>query len=111
GLDELINGSTPSVATSFTHQNRLFSYFGRVDYTYDRRYSIVISLRRDASSRFIGDNRWGTFWSGAVAWSIHNESFMANVDAISLLKIRASYGEVGNEDLGSTSEFLFPYFG
>src|SRR5690606_21948781 len=58
-----------------------------------------------------GDNRWGTFWSGAVAWSIHNESFMADVDAISLLKIRASYGQVGNEDIGSGSQFLFPYFG
>src|SRR5690606_35463846 len=111
GLDELINGSTLTQASSVTYQNRLFSYFGRADYTFDRRYSIGGSVRRDASSRFIGDNRWGTFWSGAVAWSIHNESFVADVDPISLLKIRASYGQVGNEDIGSGSQFLFPYFG
>lgn len=110
GMDELVNGSTLTQATSVTYQNRLYSYFGRADYTYDKRYSIGGSLRRDASSRFIGDNRWGTFWSGAVAWSIHNENFMANSNFVSLLKLRASYGEVGNEDIGSTSEFLFPYF-
>lgn len=110
GLDELVNGASPTIATSVTFQNRLYSYFGRADYTYDRRYSLGGSIRRDASSRFIGDNRWGTFWSAAAAWSIHNESFMANAGSISLLKIRASYGEVGNEELGGTSQFLFPYF-
>ncbi len=111
GLDELVNGALPSRATSVTYQNRLYSYFSRFDYNFDNKYFFGASYRRDASSRFIGDNKWGNFWSLAAGWNITNESFLKDSNSINLLKLRASYGVLGNEDIGTTSEFLFPYFG
>jgi TonB-linked SusC/RagA family outer membrane protein len=112
GLDELVNGATPTNATtSVVYQNRLTGFFARADYDYDKRYYIGGSIRRDASSRFIDDNRWATNWSAAVAWNVKNESFLKDSSSLSALKFRASYGTVGNEDIGGTSAFLFPYFG
>ena len=111
GLTELVNGALISAGTSASFQNRLFSYFGRLDYDYDKKYYIGGSYRRDGSSRFTGDNQWGNFWSIGGAWNIAEENFLKDSNFVSSLKFRASYGEVGNEDLGVTSEFLFPYLG
>lgn len=75
----------------------LFSYFGEVDYDYDNTYGFTATLRRDASSRFTGDNTWGTFWSVAGRWNISEEAFMKDVSWVNALKLRASYGTTGNE--------------
>lgn len=111
GLDELDLSTTPSDVGSVTLQNRLFSLFGRADYSFDRRYAISGTFRRDASSRFIGDNRWVNSWSVGGSWTATNESFLEGINNLDLIKIRATYGLVPNEDIGNTSQFLFPYFG
>jgi TonB-linked SusC/RagA family outer membrane protein len=72
----------------------------RAGYTYDDRYVIAGSVRRDASSRFSPDNRWGTFPSASFAWNIHNEEFMQNVSWLSNAKIRGSWGQLGRDKLG-----------
>jgi TonB-linked SusC/RagA family outer membrane protein len=80
----------------------LFSYFGEFDYDYDNRYGLTATLRRDASSRFVGDNKWGTFWSVAGRWNLTEEAFMNDVSWVNDLKLRASYGTVGNDRIAST---------
>ncbi|GGZ21125.1 SusC/RagA family TonB-linked outer membrane protein [Echinicola pacifica] len=77
---------------------RIESYFSRFNYVYDDKYSLSASIRRDGSSRFFEDVRWGTFWSVAGAWNIEKEAFF-NADFFDMLKLRASYGEVGNDGL------------
>lgn len=118
GYDELELGTELSRAYSVSFYNSLWSYFGRADYSYDKRYSVGGSLRRDGSSRFAPEKRWGIFWSAAAAWTITNEKFMQSISKINNLKLRASYGTVGNEDItapvgrdDSITEFLFPYYG
>lgn len=81
-------------------RNSLLSYLGRINYTYDNRYLLTASIRSDGSSKFGKNNRWGTFPSASVGWRIDQESFMENVDAVSDLKIRASWGLVGNNKIG-----------
>ncbi|MGP1994363.1 SusC/RagA family TonB-linked outer membrane protein [Zobellia laminariae] len=75
------------------------SYFGRLSYAYDSRYLLTATIRRDGSSLFKEDLRWGTFPSFAIGWNLGNESFMENVTAITDIKIRASYGEVGSNNV------------
>lgn len=82
----------------------LISYFGTLDYDYDKRYGIVGSYRYDGTSRFDKDYRWGSFWSVAARWNISNEKFMENVEFVNVLKLRASYGVNGNQ-LISGGEF------
>jgi len=76
-------------------------YFGRVNYNYKDTYIGSVTYRRDASSRFHPDNRWGNFWSGSAAWVMSNEKFMEDIDWIDMLKLKASYGEQGNHDIGN----------
>lgn len=78
----------------------LLSYFAQLGYTFDRRYVLNAGIRRDGSSRFGEGNRWGYFPSVSVAWNISNEPFFANVDAVSGLKVRASWGKLGNQNIG-----------
>ena len=73
------------------------SYLGRVRYGYDNRYNAEVSFRRDGSSRFSKDARWGNFWSIGANWVISNEQFMKKYDWVNYLKLRADYGEVGND--------------
>lgn len=82
----------------------LFSYFGVFSYDYDARYGVEATVRRDASFRFVDDNKWGTFWALSGRWNISNEDFMSG-SSISDLKLRASYGTAGNQDI--TGEGLF----
>ncbi|MDY7394426.1 SusC/RagA family TonB-linked outer membrane protein [Aureibaculum sp. 2210JD6-5] len=72
------------------------SYFGRLNYNYDNKYFISSSIRTDGSSRFTDEKRWGTFWSLGGSWSIDKENFISDVSWINQLKLRASYGELGN---------------
>lgn len=74
-------------------------YFSRVNYNFDNKYYISGSVRRDGSSVFDQDRRWGTFYSVGASWRIDQENFLRNSNTINQLKLRASYGEVGNDDL------------
>ncbi len=91
-------------ASSNRLDSGLFSYFGNLDYDYSNKYGIGATLRRDASSRFTGDNKWGTFWSVSGRWNIDKESFMDNT-AFNMLKLRASYGTTGNQEVNGTGYF------
>lgn len=77
----------------------LLSYFGRVNYNFDSRYLLTVNFRRDGTSRFRKDLRWGNFSSVAAAWNIHNERFLKLPSQVSSLKLRGGYGELGNQDI------------
>lgn len=80
----------------------LFSLFGRATYAYDDKYLFAANIRRDGSSRFSPTNRFGTFYSASAGWNIDREDFMQKYsDVISLLKIKASIGQLGNQDIGN----------
>lgn len=78
----------------------LVSYFGRLNYSYDNRYMLTATFRADGSTRFGKNNRFGYFPSVSVGWNISEEKFMENVQALDYLKLRASWGQNGNEKIG-----------
>ncbi|MUP16269.1 SusC/RagA family TonB-linked outer membrane protein [Ancylomarina sp. M3P] len=105
---KVMSGSTvPESVGGYINSERLESYMARVDYNYKQRYFVDFSARRDGSSRFSEDNRWGTFYSVGANWILSDENFMKSfADKIDLLKIRGSYGELGNNrGIG-----YFPYY-
>lgn len=111
GIDEMPNYSTSGSMDSATNIYRKEGYFGRLTYGFDNKYDFSLSYRRDGSSRFATDYRWGNFWSIGAGWHLKNEAFLENVEWINLLKIRASYGTTGNDstlnsDGGTT---YYPY--
>ena len=77
-------------------EDKTESYLARAKYNYDNRYFVEGSFRRDGSSRFHKDNRWGNFYSMGASWNMKREAFLQDVKWIDMLKMRASYGEVGN---------------
>lgn len=93
----------PSVSASKASAG-LLSYFATADYDYNKKYGFAASIRRDASFRFATSNRWGTFWSVAGRWNIDQEDFMAN-SGFQMLKLRASYGTSGNQNIDGQSVF------
>ncbi len=98
-----ITGATVpyGVGGSVYTQHRMSSLFGRVSYNYDERYMLQATIRRDGSSRFGTNNRYGTFPSASVGWNIMNEQFMLSTrDWLSNLKLRASWGKNGNDWIG-----------
>jgi len=103
-LPNSLNGVTPGSADGFIPTlggikttNSLQSYFGILQYSLDDKYNLKLSLRRDGSSRFGEDNQFATLWSVGGSWNINRESFLSGSDFISNLKLRASYGVVGNQ--------------
>ncbi|MDR7369995.1 TonB-dependent receptor [Flavobacterium aquidurense] len=94
---EFINYATTTDLTSYTRNYGTESYFSRVGYDYLDKYILSGSFRRDGSSKFSKDNRWGNFWSVGGAWVISKESFLQGNSWINDLKLRASIGEVGND--------------
>ncbi|WP_312400044.1 SusC/RagA family TonB-linked outer membrane protein [Chryseobacterium sp.] len=90
---------------SFT-QNTIISYFGRLNYTFNEKYLLTASLRRDASSRFSEDNRVGYFPSVALAWRIDQEGFLKDSKTISTLKLRAGWGQTGQQEIDKND---YPY--
>ena len=94
---DTIAGTAPLYPTTI-NENTLISYFGRLIYTYNNRYTLTASIRTDGSSRFAQADRWGVFPAVAVAWKMTEEDFMKNVSSVSTLKLRASYGVTGNQD-------------
>ena len=83
-------------------RNDLVSYFGSVDYDYNKKYGILASVRRDGTSRFVEEYQWGNFWSVGGRWNMDEEAFMDNVTFVNSLKLRGSYGTVGNQRYTNT---------
>ncbi|WP_435315265.1 SusC/RagA family TonB-linked outer membrane protein [Cellulophaga fucicola] len=97
GLDQLTNYVvSTSPPTGYNLKRSLESYFAQVNYNFDNKYYLTGSVRRDGSSRF-ANNKWGTFGSVGASWVINQEDFMSNVGFIDFLKLKASYGLVGDE--------------
>ena len=97
---------TPTVYYSKPYQ--LLSYFGRLNYTFMDRYLLTVTVRRDGTSRFSKDTRWGTFPSVALGWKLLNESFMEGARSfMNELKIRAGYGVTGQQDLGENYLYFY----
>ena len=92
--------STLSGATTFKQTNTLISFYSRFNYNFDDRFLITGTIRRDGSSRFGSGNKWGYFPSGSVAWRLSKEKFF-QVAPMSDLKLRASYGITGNQEIGN----------
>ncbi|SDL42051.1 TonB-linked outer membrane protein, SusC/RagA family [Pedobacter sp. ok626] len=102
---DLKRGTTINQNTISAASNALISYFGRVQYSYDNRYLFSASLRRDGSSKFGPNNRWGTFPALSAGWVISAEDFAKSFEWLSTAKVRASWGQTGNDRIGS-SNFL-----
>ena len=101
GILELRPGTTLYDADSYTNKYRIESWLGRFNYNFDEKYYLSASLRTDGSSRFHKDARWGTFWSVGANWRISKEAFMEDIEWIDNLSFKASYGEQGNDNLGT----------
>lgn len=86
-------------------ENILISFFGRVNYSYKDKYLLTATVRRDGSSRFGAQNRWGTFPSASLAWRIGEEPWIKDLNVFSNLKLRAGYGVTGNERIGDYQSF------
>lgn len=99
-LNQLDGSQNQSVAGNLD-ETTLISYTGRINYSYADKYLLSASFRRDGSSKFAPGNKWGNFPGASIGWVLSEESFMQNVDFISNLKLRASYGKVGNNNVGS----------
>ncbi|HSC52666.1 MAG TPA: TonB-dependent receptor [Phnomibacter sp.] len=98
GNTELVNYTTVNSLTSALDKYRVESYFSRMSYDFAGKYYASASVRRDGNSRFSQDARWGTFWSVGAGWNINKEKFLQGVSWVDMLKLRASYGVVGNAD-------------
>ena len=110
------NGLGQKITKENQAGNALLSYFGRVNYDFQEKYIASGTLRRDGSSRFGLDNRWGTFYAGSLGWRIDKEAFLVNSASISRLLLRAGYGSIGNQEIGNypftdmiNSGYNYPY--
>lgn len=101
GIYELNNFVNTSSNYTYTTTKRTEGYFGNLKYNYDNKYYIEGSYRRDGSSAFAREVRWGDFFSLGGSWRLSEEDFMSNFGMVDNLKLRASYGEVGNDNIGS----------
>ena len=95
----------------FNNVLNLQSFFGRLKYMYANKYLLTVTYRRDGSSRFVGDNKWGNFPSAAFAWKIYEEDFMSGSENISNLKLRLSWGITGQQDIGPYYPAIAQYLG
>jgi TonB-linked SusC/RagA family outer membrane protein len=113
----ILNVAAEPLGTSgFETESVFLSGFSQLNYNYDRTYFASISFRRDGSSRFGENNRYGNFYSVSGSWSVSNESFLADQEWLEELKVRASYGATGNAQIGNFQSraiysFQFPYNG
>lgn len=109
GNYELINFTTTNDADSFSRRLTREGYFSNVTYDFNDKYYLSGSIRRDGSSRFSDGAKWGNFFSVGASWKLNEEEFIKNISWIDFLKLRGSYGEVGNDVIGSfyASQALF----
>ena len=90
-----------SPLANIDRETKLFSILGRVNYAFDNKYIITASFRRDGVSKFLEEDRYGFFPSVALAWNVHREGFIKNIDAIDQLKLRVGWGQIGNHGIGA----------
>lgn len=106
GLTQVDAGTSGIQAQGNMNGLRMFSYFGRLNYAFDNKYLFEFNIRADGSSRFKKENRWGIFPGMSVGWRLNEESFMENQDIFSNLKLRASWGELGNQNIADYWPYL-----
>ncbi len=94
-----LNAGSPTASSTNAEKWRLLSYIARVNYGYKNKYLVQATIRRDGSSRFGSNNKWGYFPSASVAWRVSEEDFLKNVSSLSQLKLRLSYGVTGNNQI------------
>lgn len=106
------NGIGIKNSSQSEYASSLASVFGRVNYNYNQRYFVSATIRRDGSSRFMGDNKWGNFYSLSGGWLISDEAFLADIDWLESMKVRAGYGAIGNQEIGlyANVDRISPYF-
>lgn len=88
-----------SVDNFYDPADKLLSFFGRLNYSFNNKYLLTATYRADGSSKFLGDNRWGYFPSAALAWKISEEDFLKDISWINGIKLRLSYGQAGNNNI------------
>lgn len=86
---------------SYKNSSKLIAFFGRLNYDFDQKYYLSASIRREGSSKFGFNNKWGNFPAASVAWRLSEENFMKGIAWLDELKLRADYGETGNQDFGN----------
>lgn len=91
-------GTNLSTVKASDYRHVMLSYYGRINYSFDGKYLLTATIRRDASSRFSKDTRWGTFPSVALGWTLTEEPWLKNQKVLSNLKLRASYGVTGQQE-------------
>jgi TonB-linked SusC/RagA family outer membrane protein len=106
---ELINFVTLASVSGQYERLRREAYLSRINYAYDQKYILDLSYRRDGSARFSPDARWGDFYSVGASWFLTKENFMKSTTWLDELKLRASYGAVGNDGLGTYYEYQALY--
>lgn len=97
GNYELVNFTTTTNLNSEYNTRRVEGYFSRLNYDFSDKYFLSMSARRDGSSKFYKDTRWGTFYSISGAWRLDQEAFIKELPFVSMLKLRSSYGQTGND--------------
>jgi len=102
-VQQITNATTISNADAFEWEKNGLSYISRLTYAYDDKYLASFSFRRDGSSIFGSDFKYGNFIAGSIGWNMHKESFLADSDIVNLLKLRISYGTTGNDMLNTGS--------
>ena len=102
-------GEVQGHTASTDQRHALVSWYGRINYSFDDRYLLTATLRADGTSRFSKDNRWGYFPSVGIGWRVHEETFMKNVKWLNNLKLRVSYGETGQQEIGSNYGYMPVY--
>ncbi len=110
GIIENSNFSNMTTMDGYTRTYRTESFLARMRYNYDGKYYLDASFRRDGSSRFYSSSRWGNFYSLGASWTVSKEDFMRSVSMVNYLKIRASYGEVGNDAGGGNYGYMALYY-
>lgn len=100
---QLNNGSSQPTIGGSASEWALLSFIGRINYSYAGKYLMTATIRRDGSSKFGSENRWGWFPSGSVAWRMSDENFIKDISWVNELKIRAGYGVTGNQNIGNYS--------
>jgi TonB-linked SusC/RagA family outer membrane protein len=110
GPNNIGDGSALGLGTaemgSYKEKSRLISFFGRVMYNFDQKYLASVSLRREGSSRFGKNNKWGWFPAASLGWRINKEDFLSDVKWINDLKFRVGYGVTGNQDFANYKSLI-----
>ena len=95
---------------NFERDYKVEGYFSRLSYEFDQKYAVNLSFRRDASSVFAEENRWGNFWGAGVSWNLAKENFMEGIDWMDHLRFKASYGQLGNDIVIYPSSAIRNYY-